>query len=56
MNKSFPSITSYFKNRTAVIANKHNKERVMAPILEKALGLKIIVPKEIDTDQFGTLR
>ncbi|MCL5113298.1 MAG: hypothetical protein M1554_02340 [Patescibacteria group bacterium] len=54
MNKSFPSIKSYFKNRTAVIANKHGKERVIAPILEKALGLKIIVPEEIDTDQFGT--
>ena len=54
MNDNFPSITSYFKDRSAVIANKHSKERVMAPILEEALGLKIIVPKEIDTDQFGT--
>ncbi len=54
MNGSFPSISSFFTGRSAVIANKHSKERVIAPILEEALGLKIIVPKKIDTDQFGT--
>jgi hypothetical protein len=44
----------FFKGRTAVIANKHKKERVIAPLLEEHLGLKIIVPEKIDTDQFGT--
>ena len=47
-------ITDYFQGRTAVIANKHKKEVVIAPLLENHLGLKIIVPEEIDTDQFGT--
>lgn len=54
MKRKFPSIQSYFQGRTAVIANKHKKEQVIAPILEKELGIKIIVPKDIDTDKFGT--
>lgn len=54
VNNNFSSIQPYFKGRSAVIANKHNKEHVMAPILEDALGLKIVVPAEIDTDKFGT--
>jgi len=46
--------SDYFRGRTAVIANKHQKERVIAPLLEQHLGLKIIVPTSINTDQFGT--
>jgi ribosomal protein S27AE len=41
-------------NRTAVLATMHQKERVMAPILERELGVKISVPAELDTDAFGT--
>lgn len=41
-------------NRTAVIATMHQKERVMAPILERELGVKILVPADLDTDYFGT--
>ncbi len=41
-------------DRTAVLATMHQKERVMAPILERELGVKISVPREIDTDAFGT--
>ena len=44
----------YFKGRTAVVANKHKKEQVIAPLLEQHLGLAIMVPEQIDTDQFGT--
>ena len=41
-------------NRTAILATMHQKERVMAPILERELGVKIIVPTDFDTDKFGT--
>ncbi len=41
-------------NRVAVLATMHQKERVMAPILERELGVKIIVPADFDTDKFGT--
>lgn len=43
-----------FKNRTAVLATMHGKEQAIAPILEPEFNLKIIVPTDIDTDQFGT--
>ena len=32
----------------------HEKERVIAPLLEKHLGVEIIVPKNFNSDQFGT--
>ena len=44
----------YFKGRKMVLATKHEKEKVMAPILERELGVKIIVPTDFDTDKFGT--
>ena len=43
-----------FSNRTLLIATKHDKEKVIAPILEKELGVKCIVSKSFDTDQLGT--
>ncbi len=45
---------NYFKGRTLVLATKHEKEKVMAQILEKELGVKVVVPADFDTDQFGT--
>ena len=44
----------FFKGRKAVIATKHKKEEVIAPILENELGLICIIPKGLDTDCFGT--
>ena len=41
-------------NRTAILATMHQKERVMAPILERELGVNIVVPTDLDTDSFGT--
>ncbi len=41
-------------NRVAVLGTMHQKERVMAPILERELGVKILVPADLDTDSFGT--
>ena len=43
-----------FENRTLVIATMHQKERVIAPIMENELGVKCMVDKTINTDQFGT--
>jgi predicted Zn-ribbon and HTH transcriptional regulator len=32
----------------------HQKERVIAPILESQLGVQIVVPQDFNTDEFGT--
>ena len=46
--------TSIFNNRDIVIATKHKKEQVIAPLLKKALKVNCIIPKHFDTDAFGT--
>ena len=43
-----------FKGRNLLIATKHEKEKVMAPILEKELGVKCFTVSNLDTDQLGT--
>lgn len=43
-----------FKERKLVIATKHKKERVIAPLAELALGVKCIVGDKLDTDLLGT--
>ena len=43
-----------FAGRMAVLATMHHKERAIAPILEPALGIQIVVPQTFDTDVFGT--
>lgn len=45
---------SLLTNRVAVIATMHKKERVIAPLLEKELGITAVVPSNLDTDVFGT--
>lgn len=45
---------SIFLNRKLVIATMHGKEAVLAPILEKELGVQVVLPQQLDTDQFGT--
>ncbi|MBW4670982.1 MAG: hypothetical protein KME60_27050 [Cyanomargarita calcarea GSE-NOS-MK-12-04C] len=45
---------SFFTNRIAVLATMHQKERVISPIFEPELGIKIIVPANLNTDVFGT--
>ncbi len=44
----------WFEGRRLLIATKHGKERVIAPVLEQALGVICVVPSDYDTDQFGT--
>lgn len=43
-----------FRNRTGVLATMHQKEQIMAPLLEQKLGVQIIVPQAFNTDEFGT--
>jgi hypothetical protein len=43
-----------FNNRVGVVATMHHKEKVMAPILEKELGINVVVPDNFNTDAFGT--
>ncbi|GAA3919878.1 DUF6671 family protein [Hymenobacter algoricola] len=43
-----------FANRKLLIATKHAKEQVMAPLLEQVLGVQCFTNPEFDTDAFGT--
>lgn len=43
-----------FQGRNLLIATKHEKEKVLAPILEKELGVKCFVTLDFDTDELGT--
>ena len=43
-----------FTGRVLVLATMHGKEKVIAPILEKHLGVTVVIPENFDTDQFGT--
>ncbi len=42
------------RGEKAVIATMHGKQRVIAPLLERFLGLDATAPPGLDTDQFGT--
>ena len=43
-----------FQNRRLLIATKHDKQRVIAPLLEKELGVVCFVDEDFDTDALGT--
>jgi len=43
-----------FEGRSIIIATKHQKESVIAPILEKELGVSCFVDETFDTDVLGT--
>jgi len=43
-----------FKGRSLVIATKHEKEKVIAPPLEQALGVVCFVAEGFDSDSLGT--
>ena len=44
-----------FKNREIVIATKHHKEKVIAPLFEKEFSAICFTPNSFDTDRFGSL-
>ena len=43
-----------FAGRKLLIATKHNKEHVIAPLLEHALGVQCITANNFDSDTLGT--
>lgn len=43
-----------FQNRKLLIATKHGKEQVIAPLVEQALGVSCFVTTKFDTDTLGT--
>jgi hypothetical protein len=43
-----------FEGRHLIIATKHQKEKIIAPIMEKAFGVNALLAKDMDTDSFGT--
>lgn len=47
-------VNALFEGRKLVIATKHRKEAVLGPILEKELGVEILIPEGLDTDLLGT--
>lgn len=40
--------------QVAVLATMHGKEQAISPVLEKQLGVRIVLPHGLDTDMFGT--
>ncbi|MBK1989388.1 hypothetical protein A0J48_017915 [Sphaerospermopsis aphanizomenoides BCCUSP55] len=47
-------LNNLFNNRVAVLATMHHKEKVITPLLQQKLGINVIVPQNIKTDDFGT--
>lgn len=47
-------LAELFSNRVGVLATMHGKERAIAPILSRELGINVIVQENFDTDRFGT--
>ena len=43
-----------FAGRNLLIASKHQKERVIAPLVVEALGIKDVIITDFDTDTLGT--
>ena len=43
-----------FEGRTLVLATMHGKENVIRDLLEKHLGVRVIVPQGFNTDKFGS--
>jgi hypothetical protein len=43
-----------FRGRKLILATRHGKEKAIAPVLETEFGLRIEIPRDLDTDQLGT--
>ncbi|MCY7408837.1 MAG: hypothetical protein LH473_01060 [Chitinophagales bacterium] len=43
-----------FQNRKVLIATKHQKEKVIAPLFEKSFDVRCFTPEIFDTDTLGT--
>ncbi len=49
-----PAAPRPYRDKPAVLATMHGKERVIAPLLNCALGLRVSVSIGVNTDRFGT--
>lgn len=49
-----PHSNAMFAGRKLLIATKHSKEKVIAPLLEQGLGVECVVASGFDTDLLGT--
>jgi hypothetical protein len=49
-----PAAPRPYDDELAMLATMHAKERVIAPLLERSLGVRVRVSSGIDTDRFGT--
>jgi hypothetical protein len=47
-------MSAYSAHKKVVLATMHQKEQVIAPVLQEQLGWDVWVPDDFDTDQFGT--
>lgn len=58
MTDLFPALADWLADRSALLATKHQKEKVIAPLFAAELGLSVVVPSdleiEFDTDRFGS--
>lgn len=43
-----------YRGRQAVLATKHGKEEAVSPAFSGLLGISLVVPRSLDTDQLGT--
>jgi hypothetical protein len=43
-----------FEDRPLIIATKHEKEKIIAPLFEGSFGVKCFTPENFDTDLLGT--
>lgn len=44
----------WLMNRQVILATKHQKEQVIAPLFAQKFGVKVVVPANFDSDRFGT--
>jgi hypothetical protein len=47
-------VCNVYEGEEAVLATMHGKERVIAPLLLRQLGLRVTLASGLDTDRFGT--
>ena len=50
----FKNHNKIYENRRIVLLTKHEKEKVIKPVLEKETGCELIVETRFDTDKLGT--
>ncbi|MCD8508905.1 MAG: hypothetical protein LRY73_02760 [Bacillus sp. (in: Bacteria)] len=48
------SLYDIFFGRVGCLATMHQKEQVISPILNEELGIQVIIPDRLNTDEFGT--